>query len=169
MFDIQIQQQRVLNNRNSEDRTISEAIATIYSSYENELKIVWNDLIFVLDFNSDLSIIFNDILNLINDIDSMQEKFNVSFLSSTFTAKWEFDRESDIIIVSPSIYQGYVLRNGEFIDQDNLDSIHSELRIQESDFKAPWIELLNVIKSDLVRAEYNDTLEDIDSINRILN
>ncbi len=169
MFEIQIQQQRVLNNRNSKDRTISEAIATIYSSYENELKIVWNDLIFVLDFNSDLSIIFNDILYLINDLDSKQMEFNVSFLSSSFTAKWEFERKSDTIIVTPSIYQGYVLRNGEFIDQENLDSIHSELRIQERDFKAPWIELLNIIKSDLVRAGYNDSLEDIDSINRILN
>lgn len=158
MFEIQIQQDRVLNNCNPNDKTISEAIATIYPLYENELKIIWNDLIFVLDFNSDLSIIFNDILYLIDDLDSKQETFNASFLSNSYTAKWEFERKSDTIIVVPSIYQGYVLWNGEFIEQRNLESIQSELRIHERDFKTPWIQLLKVIKSDLIQAGYDFVL-----------
>ncbi len=169
MFDLQFNQQRVLNKRDVDDTTISEAISSIYECYDNDLKIIWNDLSFVLDFNSDISIIFNDLLYMIEDLNNNLSEFNTTFLSSSFTAKWSFKRNLDNLTVTPSIYQGHVLKNGEFFEQSDLESIDSLLQTNATDFIMPWIKLVKVLKSDILTAGYPMSIDGMELINKVLS
>jgi len=91
MFKIEFNVTKKLGIVDNEDISVSEAIWSIYPNYDENVTITFGNYLIHLDKKGDLSVIYNDVILMLKKLNEIEE-FETSFLSSGFTAYWNFKK-----------------------------------------------------------------------------
>ena len=154
MFRIKINNEVLLGQIDSDDETVAEAIYSTYSDYTYDISLMWNDFVILLDRRGDISDIYNDITLMLGALKRNESTLSVSFLSSTFTAKWYIHVESENLRILPKWL------TVAFSGQQPYDNEENNILIVPMvDFINEWDGLLRVIKDDLIKVGYGEDLE----------
>ncbi|EFL9680277.1 hypothetical protein IA00_002957, partial [Escherichia coli] len=94
MFKLIAIKETPLGVKDDEDLSVSEAIYSTYTDYTNDILMVFDKVVLCLDRKGDISDIYNDIVNIFEQIELGTKQFFMCFLSSTFTTRWEFEHKS---------------------------------------------------------------------------
>lgn len=72
-FKIDIKKGNILGSKDDDDTTVGEAIETIYPDYDNDYINIWltENLRICLDFRGDISDIYDDLIDMLNNIQSI--------------------------------------------------------------------------------------------------
>lgn len=170
MFKILTATKCELSSLDKEDKTVSEAINSIYANYSCDDIIIWNNINIRIDRKGDLSSIYDDIIYFISMINSKVELCSHSFLSSTFTVKLEVKRSLENLIITPNFYvvQAFT-EEKEFLDMKTLKTSELKLTIGSENFVDQWKNLLESVKRDLIQVGYSsENLEDFHLLEDIL-
>lgn len=155
MFSIEVLDDFVLGEKDEEDISVSEAIESIYVEYTHDIVLNWNEHITRLDRKGDISEMYNDIIRMLNALtDRNKKSFSVSFLSSTFTAIWDFVIDANMLNIKAKWITVSFLDDSSG-DSDNLYSLNIPIDI----FISEWNKLLLILRNDLVKCGYNESLE----------
>ena len=90
MFKLEIIRDTPLGEKDSEDTSVSEAIFSTYLEYKTDILLHWDDLVLCLSRRGDISDIYDDIIDVLTNLEKGTEFFFMAFLSSSFTARWDF-------------------------------------------------------------------------------
>jgi len=112
-----------------------------------------------LDFKGDISEIYKDLIIMLKNIKSNKEKFEIYFLSSSFTAIWYFTLFESKITIKPKWTSLNLFLENAKIDASDYFAYEDEIIIDKSIFKSEWDKVLKIIKSDLEKSGYKDSLE----------
>ncbi len=170
MFNIITAKACKLGQLDKEDSKVSEAIHSLYDSYDCEDLIQWNEIVIRIDRRGDLSCIYDDIIYLIEDINSNIDQFNQSFLSSSFTVKLEIKNTTEHLIIKPFFYVVQSFKNEKYFDLKNLDINDLVLIVEAEHFVQQWKKILSSVREDLLRVDYSSrNLEDFHVLDKILS
>lgn len=154
MFKIKINNEVLLGEIDKNDETVAEAIFSTYSDYTYDISLIWNNFIIPLDRRGDISDMFNDIIFMLSSLKRNERTLSVSFLSSTFTAKWCIEVEAENLRISPkwitAVFSGQQPSDNEAVNT---------LIVSRVDFINEWDNLLKIIKDDLIKVGYGQNLE----------
>ncbi|WP_028620781.1 hypothetical protein [Pseudomonas sp. Ant30-3] len=154
MFKLEIIRDTPLGKKNNEDTSVSEAIFSTYLEYKTDILLHWNDLTLCLSRRGDISEIYSDVVDVLIELEKRTESFFMAFLSSSFTAYWDFKiTDSDLVIVSAKWIDVV------YLDKEKSNIKKSTMTISISDFTEQWNSILKIIKKDLVFLGYNDKLD----------
>ncbi len=152
MFQIKIETNGILKEKDNNDESAIEAIETIYN-LEDKVIFKWNDVNFIASLKYDISDSWRDIINLRRNLNGEQKEFSIQFPSQSFWHywtsneiegdKWEIEafwsnEKRKKIKVEKNLFES------EF--QRLIDKVESDLKSQGYD-KFDFIEYQNVIKN----------------------
>jgi hypothetical protein len=141
-FKININNNVVLGQYNSEDSLINEAIDSTYINLEY-FELIWNNLSLQINYRLDIADSFNAIIIMLDNVKSKKEYVKIIFPSEHFFEAWGIHREEDTLRI-------------EWYDEDFPD-----VYVEEKQFFKEWLGLLQQIKEDLLKVGYSkDNLED---------
>ncbi|MCQ9639368.1 hypothetical protein MP478_08180 [Chryseobacterium sp. WG14] len=160
MFKIITKKEMFLGNLDLEDTTVTEAIYTLYLNDNMMININWNG--FVIPMNgSSFSQVYNDVILMLELIMNDEKEFSINFLDSCFTAIWNFSTYDDMIKVEANWIA--IASYGDInVSLENLYKTSNTLIIKKQNFIEEWNSLLKIIKEDLLKVGYNDTLENFE-------
>ena len=95
MFRIKINNEVLLGKIDYDDETVAEAIHSTYPDYSYDISLCWNDFVIPLDRRGDISEMYDDIIFMLTALKRNEQELSISFLSSTFTAEWYIQVESE--------------------------------------------------------------------------
>ena len=154
MFKLLISGPIELNEIDTEDSTVNEALQTIYSgtkAYAVYLK--WNNYIVELGLNAEIADIFSDIIKMMDGLRN-QKEFSIYWGSSSFFATWAFIVDTDHV----KIKADWTSLRGPKEILEEIRKVPNQLIISKKEFMNEWLELLSVIKKDLQQAGYDKEL-----------
>ncbi|RKO81924.1 hypothetical protein C5E04_03660 [Pectobacterium parmentieri] len=154
MFRIKTNNEVLLGKIDNDDETVAEAIYSTYSDYTYDISLMWNNFVIPLDRRGDISDMYNDITLMLSSLKRNESTLLVSFLSSTFTAKWRIQVESENLRILPKWIT--VAFSGQ---QHSDNEENNTLIVPIVDFINEWDDLLRVIKDDLIKVGYGEDLE----------
>lgn len=151
-FNLTINRCEFLGGYDDEDETISEAIETIYPYNPGaDILLNWNDYLVELSFKDDISSIYNDIVNMIKDLNSIdQGGFEMTWPSSSFFATWHFFIEEDDVRVKA--YWTAIKGGGEALKA--IREKPNQIIVKKNMFISEWVKLLDIIKEDIEKSGY---------------
>lgn len=154
MFKLEIIRDTPLEKKDDEDTSVSEAISSIYSEYTPDILLHWDELTLCLSRRGDISDIYDDIVDVLTQLECRVESFFMAFLSSSFTTHWNFK------IIEPDL----VRVTAKWVDVVYFDNNKSKIKkssmvISISDFTEQWRKIFIAIKKDLLSLGYNNNLE----------
>ncbi|MDC8100616.1 hypothetical protein [Chryseobacterium rhizosphaerae] len=160
MFKIITKKQMFLGNLDLEDTTVTEAIYTLYLNDNMMININWNG--FVIPMNgSSFSQVYNDVILMLELIINDEKEFSINFLDSCFTAIWNFSNYDDMIKVEANWIA--IASYGDInVSLENLYKTSNTLIIKKQNFIEEWNSLFKIIKEDLLKVGYNDTLDNFE-------
>ncbi|AYN04403.1 hypothetical protein [Flavobacterium sp. 140616W15] len=170
MFKIKFNCENVIGTFDEDDETVGEAIESSFGNYDTDVFIYWNSYIIYLNKKCDISDIYNDIIKMILCLkENNTENIAINFLSSNFTAKWDFSIKKDFIAVTPRWINVSLEYEGKMIDIQDLHSIREDiiLNIDIKSFIDEWNNLLLNIKKHLISIGYNNNLEGFEYLESI--
>ncbi|EHR8838439.1 hypothetical protein ABJ851_003919 [Shigella flexneri] len=154
MFKIIIIRETPLGIKDEEDLSVSEAIYSTYADYTDDILMVFDKVVLCLDRRSDVSDIYNDIVDIFEQLELGTKQFFMCFLSSSFTTRWEFEITSTEVIKITAHW--FVVR---YLYNINSDIKVSVIEIPISEFKAQWGNIIKPMKRDILSLGYDVTLE----------
>jgi len=89
MFQIRIESNGRLNEKDEKDESAIESIETIYKP-EDRVVFRWDDIDFNASFKYDVSDSWRDIINLKRNLSSELKEFDIQFPSQSFWHYWTF-------------------------------------------------------------------------------
>lgn len=157
MFSLKIIRPKIIEKKDSEDITISEAIETIYSKVGQVVIISWNGINIPVFGSSIGSLIYN-IVSMIKLIKLNRNEFTENFLDPSFTATWSFRKRERYIEIKATWFAIPYLPD-ENVKLSELQRAPNLVVVNQKEFVAMWIDLLRLIKTDLETVGYNSELE----------
>ena len=157
-FRIEVEQYRALGARDPEDTTTTEAIESVYSGGP-EVRLIMGPQAWVrLPMSGGISDIYKSIVRMLEYIEAGVYPFEISFLSSSFTAKWLISESSGILTIKTVwiVVDGYF--NGRRIRDARFSDAVSRIVVEKAAFVAEWQNLAKRVKGDLLSAGYGDDL-----------
>lgn len=82
MFKLIAIKETPLGVKDDEDLSVSEAIYSTYTDYTNDILMVFDKVVLCLDRKGDISDIYNDIVNIFEQLELGTKQFFMCFLSS---------------------------------------------------------------------------------------
>lgn len=153
IFKLEIVRDTPLGKKDIEDRSVSDAIFSTYLEYKTDILLHWGDLALCLSRRGDISDIYDDIVDVLTNLEKGTEFFSMAFLSSSFTTHWDFKIiSSDLVMMDAKWIDVVYLHEGK----SNVKTSHMIVSI--SDFTEQWVKVLRSIKKDLVHLDYDDNL-----------
>ena len=153
MFKLIAIKETPLGVKDDEDLSVSEAIYSTHTDYTNDILMVFDKVVLCLDRKGDISDIYNDIVNIFEQIELGTKQFFMCFLSSTFTTRWEFEHKSpDTINITAYWFDVRYLYGINSIIKT------STIEIPVSEFKMQWGNIIKPIKKDILSLGYDETL-----------
>lgn len=153
MFEITITENIIPSGRDDEDKSITEAIQTIYHNQNTWVATMnWNGYAIAL-FGGTISYVYTDLLRIIGLIQSGQEIFKNNFLDSSFTARWKFQLLENNVHIRASWFAITPVANKNETLKD-IDSVPDTLIMDKDKFIAALNLLINKVNSDLLAAGY---------------
>ncbi len=156
MFKIIATKPLKLGKFDEEDTTVSETIETLYK-YDDVLTIVWNHFSIVLKGHS-LASIYNDIIYMLEFVKMGENKFSNTFLDPSFTARWESELINNDIKIT-AFWTDIENYGSESRSVEKLREVSNTIIVNQQDFIDSWENLLKIIKEDLIKAGYDNTLD----------
>ncbi|MCE4057324.1 hypothetical protein [Pseudomonas sp. Au-Pse12] len=154
MFKLEIIRNTPLGKKDDEDSSVSEAIFSTYLEYKTDILLHWDDLTLCLSRRGDISEIYDDIIDMLNQLEYKTKSFFMAFLSSTFTTHWDFKViDTDLMMVSAKWVDVV------YFDKKKTNIKNSSMLISISDFTEQWKKILRTIKKDLLFLGYDNTLD----------
>jgi len=166
MFKIEFNVTKKLGIVDNEDISVSEAIWSIYPNYDENVTITFGNYLIHLDKKGDLSVIYNDVILMLKKLNEIEE-FETSFLSSGFTAYWNFKKGKNSITISPKwISAGLENRETNLFIQ-NVREANFSIIVNTEVFISEWHKLLKSIKDDLLTVGYTEKLENFEYLKNL--
>lgn len=151
MFNVKIINNTPPSIKDPEDTSIVEAIQTMYKNQDKWIaEINWNNYIIPL-FSGAISYIYNDIISIVNSIKSNKEVFEISFLDSSFTAKWKCNIKDGMIHIQAFWFDISPAAN----EDKDINSVSDSLVMDKDKFISELNILINKVDRDLLSAGYN--------------
>ncbi len=146
-FCIQISNPRTVPCKSKKFDDLSDAIEEVYPMYTEDLYIQWNHISIRLEYKYDISVIIQDILEMLKTVlASEQGSHKVMFGSNTFCANWELEWDSEEMLIKSNW-------SGVMGDIENILNERSKLNISKKQFLSEWKMLLRRIILDLENLE----------------
>jgi hypothetical protein len=158
MFQLLISNPIALKDMDAEDSTVNEALQTIYpSTKESAVYMKWNNYILQMNLTAEIADVFSDIIKMMEALVNQQE-FSIHWGSNVFFATWKFAVDDSLLKINA---EWTSLRGaGETLSE--IKKVPNHLTINKSDFIKEWLELLRMIKQDLLKAGYtHEMIEDL--------
>lgn len=162
MFAITFDKTKISGKADTEDTAVSEAIFSIYPTYDDGIYMQWNEYSLYLDRRGDMSTIYNDVIDMLQELERGTKTFKSNFLSSTFTVNWNFDVDNQQVKISPQFFDVNIKRGSEHLTMDEIRSLDLTLTTDLNIFIGQWHQLLKSIREDLQRSGYTENLEGFD-------
>lgn len=153
MLEITITENIIPSGRDDEDKSIIEAIQTIYHNQNTWVATLnWNGYAIAL-FGGTIAYLYTELLRIIGLIQSGQEIFENNFLDSAFTARWKFQLRDNHIHIRASWFAITPVANKNETLKD-INSVPDILIMDKDKFIAELNLLIEKVNSDLLAAGY---------------
>ncbi len=155
MFKFQISNPQVLDNYDSEDTTMGDAIQSIFPLDTEYAFLIWNHICIPLCYKYDLSEIIKDLIRVVSFAkDGNKDHMELHFGSNTFFSTWDLSKEAGKVTIKAS-WESVLGR------LEGLLNEHNELTINIEDMSHEIKRMLTFLKEKLEHVGYNaDNLED---------
>lgn len=153
MFKLEFEKLEPLCKKDACDKTISEAIETIYHTSDSNIKLFWNSQIVNISWRYDIGDMFLDILKMIDMISTSKENINFSLTwpSSSFMATWSFDITKNNLKITSK----WIGVNGGEEKLNKLKSVSNLIILNKEEFISYWVCLVKAVQKDLKFAGYD--------------
>jgi hypothetical protein len=142
-FAIQISNPRPMSMVHSHDATLSDAIQSMFPLLTEFAIIVWNDVYVPITYKLDVSLIINDVVEMVGSIANQQTgTLTIDWPSSTFRARWTLTWAANELSINST--WDSVIGGAEA-----LLNAAPALTIEKTAFLAEWANLLRLVR-DLV-------------------
>ncbi|UKB82389.1 hypothetical protein LF887_15395 [Chryseobacterium sp. MEBOG06] len=167
MFKIEFNKTIELGVIDIEDASVSEAIWSTYPDYKSDVFIHWKGYQIELDKRGDISTIYNDIIDMLEELINNNSLFKSGFLSSTFTAYWNFKVEERTIKIKPQFFVASIKNNDMYLANEEIRKLDLDIEIDFDYFISEWSKLLKSIKEDLLKVGYTEDLENFEYLKNL--
>lgn len=167
MFKIEFNKTKKLGKIDPEDLSVSEAIWSIYLNYDDYIIITFGDYLIHLDKRGDISVMYNDIIYMLKNLNENKTEFLTSFLSSGFTAYWNFKKEENLITITPQWFAVGLEKKETKLFIENVREANIPITLSIDVFMSEWHRLLESIKNDLLKTGYTEELENFEYLKKL--
>jgi len=167
MFKIKFNVTKALGIKDSEDISVSEAVWSTYPTYGEEIVITFGDYLIHIDKKGDISGIYNDIIYMLKDLNENENEFQTGFLTSGFTAYWNFKKEKNSITISPKWISAGLMSKKTNLFIQNVREANFPITVNTEVFISEWHKLLKSIKDDLLKVGYTEKLENFEYLKNL--
>ena len=158
-FVIQASHPRAIAERSADDASLSDALQTVFPLYNEAAILVWNGVYVPLDYKYDLSVMIQDLLDLLSSIlESPSGAKVVDWPSNTFAARWRVEWSGSMVSVRADWRT--VVGGTEALLQ-----ARPEVSLSTSEFTSEWKMVLENAERALVGAGYQ--AEDLPELLRL--
>ena len=161
-FNIQASRPQVNFEFCKDDEKISEAIESIFPMLTENAFLVWNYISIPLNYKYDISIIIEDVLQMLKTIRESSDggKLEVSWPSNTFACDWTLIWDKSDLLIKANWRN--VVGNTE-----HLLNASGDVNISVIEFASEWKMVLEVLIKGLEACNYTSTqLKDMDFLYR---
>lgn len=149
-FHLQASHPRSIHIVDESDRSILDAIETVFLQRTEYAYMVWNWIHIPLTYKYTLSLLIPDALMMLDQLlQKPSGSLTIHWPAQEFSAKWQLEWESDELTIRSEWHSVIGATEG-------LLSERPLLEIDKAAFIAEWQELLGVVLAALVNAGYHD-------------
>ena len=168
-FSIELSKKEKLGLFDPEDKRTDDAIWSTYPDLDDNFCLKFSDFTIELNFRGDLPIIYKDVIKILMNVKAEERKFFWSFLSSSFTAKWECEVIENRVFIYPRWTAVLMYdRNGNIVEAADYKSYEQVQELDKENFLQQWDRLLLEVAKDLKKVGYDENLEDFDYLSDLL-
>ncbi len=111
-----------------------------------------------LPISGGISDIYKSIVTMLESIERGVYPFEISFLCSSFTARWSLSESNGVLNIRTAwtAVNGY--SNGREIGNAQFNDVAPRIVVERATFVAEWQDLARRLKRDLLSAGYDDRL-----------
>jgi hypothetical protein len=160
-FRIEMEPCRGLEARDPEDTTTSEAIESVYRAGPAVCIHMGPRTWARLPVSGGISDIYNDIIRILERLGLGVYPFEISFLCSSFTARWRFSESNGVLTIGTSWTAVDGRFNGREVRDAQFNDAVSRFVVEKQAFVAEWRKLARQLKRDLLSAGYGGRLNDL--------
>jgi len=166
MFKIEFNVTKKLGTIDNEDMSVSEAVWSTYPNYTENITITFGNYLIHLDKKGDMSVIYNDVVSMLKKLNKNTE-FEISFLSSGFTAYWDFVKQENSIIITPKWISAGLEDRETSLFIENVKEANFPKTVNIEIFISEWHKFLKSIKDDLLKVGYTEDLENFEYLKNL--
>lgn len=161
-FAIQTSNPKPTRMVSSSDATLGEAIETMFPLLTEFAIIIWNNVYVPITYKYDVSIIINDVIEMVTAIgDRETGLMTIDWPSNTFQARWALTWTANNVTINSS--WGSVIGGTEA-----LLNAASTLTIEKEAFLAEWGNLLRMLNALILKFSDGIKVEfDLSVLNRV--
>jgi hypothetical protein len=131
MFKVQISNPEILTIVDKNDKSIEEAIQTIFPLETEYGFVIWNHIFIPVSYKYDISFMIKDFILLCKFIEDENEKtFQLHWVSNTFASQWELVKKGDSIQIK-TVWSNVIGRLEGLLNSNSEITIKSILLAQE--------------------------------------
>ncbi len=159
---IQVSNPRYFTENNLDDQNIEEAIETVFPLNNENFYLVWNHIHIPLSYKYDASVMFNDIIFMVEELINKESgEFEIYWSSNTFACKWNFRYIEDELTIRAE----WDAVMGKLVDV--LSSCNT-ISISKKKFVAEWkciiLKILEALKAAKYEIVFGDEFKKIERI-----
>lgn len=145
------------------DESLSDFIESLFPLHTEFALLIWNGMFVPLSYKYDISIIIEDILEMLECIMSSQTgNLEVTWPSNTFCSHWKLEWSDD----SVSIVTVWTSVIGQ--TEEKLNNV-PEVRLGKAQFIAEWAEILSVVYIGIKTAFASRNMPELTRLENILS
>lgn len=153
-FYIQAGNPDILNINNKEDKTLSEAIESVFPMKTENLIIYWKHIAVSLSYKYDISYMIDDVLIILQEMQMHKTgSMLIHWLPDTFRVDWNLKWDDERILIDAE-WQSVVGNIEEILKQQGKVELSKENFICE--WKMPLLKIINALSKN----EYMVSLKD---------
>lgn len=159
-FRIQAGAPRITGQFDEEDENLAEAIETIFPLYTEDAILVWKNIYIPLSYKYDLSIMIEDVLNMLEKLRKHPlGEWKIHWASDSFRNSWYMYWEKETLIISAE-WRSVVGST------ENLLKEKGEIKVPLLSFIAEWRKLLGNLITALEKSGYSE--EQLPGMDRLI-
>lgn len=150
-FYIQVNNPKVLKEYNTEDKSIADAMETIFPLYTESAILMWNHISIPLSYKYDISYMMDDVLDLLESfMQAKNGKIIIHWLPDTFRSDWEVVWEDGKVEIDS--HWESVTGNLE-----ELLNANAQISLKITKFMAEWKQIFHIILFSLKENGYTES------------
>jgi hypothetical protein len=160
MFSIQVSNPISISILNNEDESIEDAIESIFTLDSEYAFIIWNHIFIPISYKCDVSVMINDIIIMVNEIEkNVTGTLEIHWPSNTFSAVWEMKNDPADIWIDATW-------NNTLGGLLEILRTRASVNLPKAVFCYEWKKIIAFIRERLSLAGYNEfNLKDFTNLN----